>query len=181
MGIVYKVTNIINNKIYIGKTVKDLAVRRKQHESNSNKPKYRFHYAIKKYGKENFIWEIIYRDDSELKLYLKESELISKYDSRNINIGYNMVTGIIQIVHDVINDLDKLLEYAVDLQETLFKIRDNKELYGNNEQEICDCFIGMIPRNILFMERTRKEITQLKKLNPYSEYKPVNQERKQDA
>ena len=58
--IIYKATNLINNKTYIGQTVLDLKTRRRQHE-NSYKYKncYAFSKAIKKYGKENFKQEII--------------------------------------------------------------------------------------------------------------------------
>ena len=53
--IIYKATKLINNKTYIGQTVLDLKIRRRQHE-NSYKYKncYAFSKAIKKYGKENF-------------------------------------------------------------------------------------------------------------------------------
>ena len=49
MGIIYKVTNNINGKIYIGKTVQDLSIRKHQHESN--KVKRGLPGALQKYGK----------------------------------------------------------------------------------------------------------------------------------
>ena len=62
--IIYKVTNIINNKIYIGQTIHSLNIRKSQHErSHEYGYKTAFSNAIKKYGKENFIWEIIYETD----------------------------------------------------------------------------------------------------------------------
>lgn len=55
--IIYKVTNIINNKIYIGQTIHSLNIRKSQHErSHEYGYKTAFSNAIKKYGKENFIW-----------------------------------------------------------------------------------------------------------------------------
>jgi group I intron endonuclease len=61
--IIYKVTNLINGKIYIGKTVRSLARRKRAHFASAFNRGYRsrFHAAIKKYGKENFKWEIIDR------------------------------------------------------------------------------------------------------------------------
>ena len=54
--IIYKVTNIINNKIYIGQTIHSLNIRKSQHErSHEYGYKTAFSNAIKKYGKENFI------------------------------------------------------------------------------------------------------------------------------
>ena len=64
--IIYKVTNIINNKIYIGQTIHSLNIRKSQHErSHEYGYKTAFSNAIKKYGKENFIWEIIYETDGQ--------------------------------------------------------------------------------------------------------------------
>lgn len=53
--IIYKVTNLINNKIYIGQTRYSLNIRKASHlhQSKNNSIVY-FHRAIKKYKKENF-------------------------------------------------------------------------------------------------------------------------------
>jgi group I intron endonuclease len=61
--IIYKVTNLINGQIYIGKTIRSLKARKRAHLVNAfgNGYRSRFHAAIKKYGKENFKWEIIDR------------------------------------------------------------------------------------------------------------------------
>lgn len=50
-GIIYKITNLINGKIYVGRTTQDIQVRFKQHCCDRLRvlPK-----AIKKHGKENF-------------------------------------------------------------------------------------------------------------------------------
>ena len=52
-GKIYKYTNLINNKIYIGQTIQPLEERHKKHISQLNDNTY-FHRAIKKYGIENF-------------------------------------------------------------------------------------------------------------------------------
>ncbi len=53
--IIYKITNIINNKIYIGKTEKSLNKRWSGHIAKSRKNIISvLHNAILKYGKENF-------------------------------------------------------------------------------------------------------------------------------
>lgn len=93
-GIIYKATNIINKKIYIGLTTKGLEKRKKGHLSSSKKkhPKYIFHKAIAKYGEDNFIWEII--DDADTLNELSEKEIfwIGFYNSIVPN-GYNISTG----------------------------------------------------------------------------------------
>ena len=93
--IIYKVTNNINGKIYIGQTIKSLAIRRIQHE---NRYKYQndmaISRAIHKYGKNNFSWEIIDTATSIEELNKKESYWIEKLDSLITNgKGYNLKGG----------------------------------------------------------------------------------------
>ena len=62
MGYIYKITNIINNKIYIGKTSYSVEDRFKQHIKDSVKDrceKRPLYNAMNKYGVENFTVETI--------------------------------------------------------------------------------------------------------------------------
>jgi len=60
MPIVYKATNVVNGKFYIGVTKKTLKERIYGHFwAAANKSKMIFHRAIRKYGKDNFIFEKI--------------------------------------------------------------------------------------------------------------------------
>ena len=64
MGLIYKATNIINGKYYIGLTNRKLKTRISEHvlDSINEKSKLKFsifHLALKKYGIENFKWEIL--------------------------------------------------------------------------------------------------------------------------
>ena len=57
--LIYKVTNTVNGKSYIGQTVQPMNVRKGGHlysafQQNSN---FYFHKALRKYGKENFEWK----------------------------------------------------------------------------------------------------------------------------
>lgn len=93
MGIIYKVENVINGKIYIGKTTKTLE-KRKQAHINSSKAKrdnYYFHNAIRKHGEEAFEWSIVDCCDSEKDLLMMEQEYIKIFDS--YNNGYNLTLG----------------------------------------------------------------------------------------
>ena len=71
--IIYKLTNLINNKVYIGLTTKTLAQRLSQHHYDSrhgvDRPLYR---AMRKYGEDKFSAEII--DSAENLQDLKEKE-----------------------------------------------------------------------------------------------------------
>ena len=92
---IYKITNIINNKIYIGqvynKSVQDRFVR---HIKDAN-PHSRsiVDKAIAKYGKDNFIVEQIDEAASLEELNQKEKYWIKYYNSTNRNIGYNLTDG----------------------------------------------------------------------------------------
>ena len=62
MGFIYKITNKLNNKIYIGQTTKTVEKRFQQHKNNSNKEYFSqiiLYKAFNKYGIENFICETI--------------------------------------------------------------------------------------------------------------------------
>ena len=76
--IIYKATNRITGDFYIGATKNLFRNRIRRHISDSrNKPKQHFHHAIKKYGSDNFDWEIT---DSSARtpdeLYKLEKKLI---------------------------------------------------------------------------------------------------------
>ena len=94
-GIIYKCTNLINGKIYIGQTRKQLNERRKTHEYEMNgKSKRPFIKALEKYGKENFKWEIIDSAISGEELNFKEDLYISLFLSYcNTGLGYNVARG----------------------------------------------------------------------------------------
>ena len=93
MGYIYKITNILNNKIYIGQTVKTVEKRFQQHKNNSNKPYFSqivLYKAFNKYGIENFSCEIVEMVENE-KLDEREKYWIEYYDSY-FN-GYNSTLG----------------------------------------------------------------------------------------
>lgn len=90
--IIYKATNKINGKIYIGQTRKTLKQRIKSHLWDAdNKSGFHFHNAIRKYGIDNFTWETIFKCSSIEELEEKEKYFILKFDS--YKSGYNMTTG----------------------------------------------------------------------------------------
>jgi len=92
--VVYKVINKINGKLYIGKTY-NFEKRKREHfcDINDDLP---FHRALKKYGKENFEWEIIDTAETEKEILKKEIYWIKKLNtcihSKNSN-GYNITLG----------------------------------------------------------------------------------------
>jgi group I intron endonuclease len=89
-GIIYKATNLINGKIYIGQTKLKLKYRIMGHK----KSKLLISKAIKKYGIENFKWEVIDSASNATELDFKEFMYIRIYNSyANTGRGYNISDG----------------------------------------------------------------------------------------
>jgi len=89
-GIIYKSTNKITGKHYIGQTKVNLPNRKSQHKFHANNGcKFLFHTAIRKYGWDNFKWEILYDCVTPEDLNEKELNYIKEYNSLKPN-GYNM-------------------------------------------------------------------------------------------
>lgn len=92
-GVIYCITNIINNKKYIGQTIRDLSIRKREHIGQSNNGSdLAIHQAIRKYGENNFEWSIIDQAYSQEDLDNKEIYWIDYYDSY-YDGGYNMAKG----------------------------------------------------------------------------------------
>lgn len=96
IGTIYKLTSP-SNKCYIGQTINLVERKRTLYNPNKYYSGHRLDNAIKKYGIENFQYEIIIQivESSKEKLREKLDELekfyIEKYDS--YNNGYNMTLG----------------------------------------------------------------------------------------
>lgn len=94
MGYIYKITNKINSKVYIGKTTIKPEVRWKQHKQYFNKkisyvkPLY---LSMQKYGIDNFKFEVIGEYSNNL-LNKKEVEAIKEHKSFGKG-GYNATNG----------------------------------------------------------------------------------------
>ena len=91
IGVIYKITNKINGKIYIGKTFQDVNVRFIQH-FKINEPTL-IHKAMIKYGIDNFSLDIIYSSPDINDINNKEIYYINYYGSRDKSIGYNICKG----------------------------------------------------------------------------------------
>ena len=84
--IIYKITNKINKKIYIGK-----------HKTNNIKDNYfgsgiALKSAIKKYGIFNFTKEILFIFDNEIDMNNKEKEIVNEKFVKSKN-NYNLRNG----------------------------------------------------------------------------------------
>ena len=96
MGVIYCYTNLINGKKYFGQTISEKTryILHKSNAFNENSPEYNsvFHRAIRKYGWDNFKYEIVATSDDIEILNLLEIMYIKKYNTKVPN-GYNVETG----------------------------------------------------------------------------------------
>jgi len=93
---VYKITNQVNGKFYIGITRKTAEFRFRQHINNArHKTKYsRLAAAIIKYGKENFFVEVLEIHSSDEQVKLAEMRLIKETCPHyNVTLGGDGTTG----------------------------------------------------------------------------------------
>lgn len=91
---VYKITNKITGKVYIGITNQGSGARYRHHwyESRIGEPS-PIHRSMAKYGEDNFTLEIIDFADTYDELKEKEKYWIREYDSMNREKGYNLTEG----------------------------------------------------------------------------------------
>ena len=97
MGCIYKITNLINGKIYIGQTCMSEPQRWQQHiwcaDNNPNNDSPHLCHAIKKYGRANFKREILEEIDDKDTLNDREIFYISLFHTTDPTIGYNIAMG----------------------------------------------------------------------------------------
>ncbi len=118
--IIYKITNKINGKIYIGLSRRSLEKRKQDYKRRYLSQDYLILRAMKKHGFENFIFEEIDNAKTINELSEKEKYWIKFYNSRNKRIGYNILEG----------GIDETAFYWRDLSDK------KKEKYSKNMSKI---------------------------------------------
>jgi len=88
---VYKITNKINGKGYIGKTARP-EKRFEEHFHQKRSSNYAIHHAIKKHGKDNFHFEIIAETTKE-EVDSLEIKLIAEHKTFITEHGYKETRG----------------------------------------------------------------------------------------
>ena len=89
---IYKHTNRVNGKIYIGQTYQE-PKKRWQNGLSAYSHNEHFYNAIKKYGWNNFDHEILLENLSKEEMKYWEDYYIEYYESRNPDKGYNIMKG----------------------------------------------------------------------------------------
>ena len=140
-GGIYKITCKINNKCYIGKSM-NIFKRWETHILCNEETK--LQKDIKKYGIENFTFEILELADKDNKIINCEEYYIEKYDA--INNGYNTKHGSFKLDVNYFCDNDKEYLVKFENEENILYFSDWKyvENYFNiNINEIMDVRNGL--------------------------------------
>lgn len=121
---VYKITNQINNKSYIGSTSRSPEIRWKEHKQEAAKgTDYYLYRSMRHHGVENFTFEVIDRNSVELysDLILLETDYIKKLNTLK-PAGYNLTEGGI--------GGDRLYLYSEEVKKEKYKIiaEKNREI-----------------------------------------------------
>lgn len=133
---IYKATNIINGKVYIGFTSLTVDDRINTHLKNSkNNIVTKFYNGIRKYDWDNFTWEIIYQSlDGDHTLNVMENYFILEHDS--FKNGYNSTLGGDGVLGRVVSEEErsKKRDIANEVYSKM-SIEEKKEKFGKSGAE----------------------------------------------
>lgn len=129
---IYKITNLVNGKCYIGQS-RNIEKRFSAHKSrpfNENSEEYNkvLYRAIRKYGLDNFSFEVIEECKIEL-LNNRENYWINFFDATNPTKGYNQTCGEYNLVAKKMTDT-LLKQIIQDLQNSNLSIKEIAEKYN---------------------------------------------------
>ena len=140
-GYIYKITNSINGKVYIGQTTIGFDKRYKGSIKNTHNEHLK--RAIEKYGEENFIIEKEYDfANSQEELNELEIKYIHEFNSIDNRYGYNKTTGgesytFTQEIKDKISESKKGCTLSEETREKLSEMRkgEGNSMYGKHHTE----------------------------------------------
>lgn len=150
---IYKFQNNINKKVYIGQT-RNLSSREKQHHRNYLNPNSsmyntKFYRALRKYGYDNFSYQILVEDDnltSEELNYLEEYYIMKVYNS--YYCGYNSTKGGDNTSVSRKLDEEQVLHIKEKLKTQKNTIREISKIYNVSESLISMINSGIVWDNI---------------------------------
>lgn len=141
MGI-YKIENLINHKVYIGQSVH---IERRWREHCQPMTKSVISDAIKKYGKENFSFQILEECEKE-KLNEREKYYIDKYNCI-VPKGYNICEySDTTYTSYTLYDKETFLDIITDIKENKITLIDISKKYGLNIKTIYRINSGEVHR-----------------------------------
>jgi len=139
-GVIYRITNNINGKIYIGQTKASIGERLKQHiyEKRAKMP---ICFAIQKYGKNNFKIEEIDIGFSKEELDYIEEYWIKFYNTTNRKIGYNVLCGSVSrlVTKEQTIKRAKFFIKCLETDEVFISIRDAAKSKNISRGNLSNC------------------------------------------
>ena len=88
---IYIIRNVVDDKVYVGSTCKDIENRLKKHVSNhktADKMHYKLYTHMRDIGKDNFYIELL--DECDVcDRYVVEDVYILEYEDRCLNMRFN--------------------------------------------------------------------------------------------
>lgn len=178
--VVYKITNLINNKIYVGIT-KHIIKRIYDHiyyfkNPNSSNSTY-LHKALRKYGLEFFTIEILEICDTLESLNNREVYWIQYYNSTNNKKGYNLDSGgkiktpneQTTVNKQVNAKVKPVAQYDLEgrLIQTFYSIKEASRQLGIADSDIHRCHKNKWSRNNFMFRKFEKE--PLVQIEPYAD------------
>lgn len=149
---IYKFTCKENNKVYIGQSL-NIENRFKSHANNytnknlKNDYETKFYRALRKYGFENFSFDILEIVEDAKLLNERESYWIAKYDSflngYNSTPGGDSVTGNNDLHPNAKNTNEAILELKQKLVNTTISQRDLAKEYGITQSSVSLINLGV--------------------------------------
>lgn len=158
MGYIYKITNSINGKIYVGQTFRDVQERFKEHLRMGRKDKVGYksllYYAIKKYGKDAFSVDTLEECPDEL-LNDREAYWIKTLDTQKQ--GYNISLAVQKGSKYRISDIATLWEEGYCAKEIAKTVGISKQIVLDR---LHDC--GITSKDIMSRGNTKGNIKRRK-------------------
>jgi len=146
-GLVYKATNRIDGKVYIGQTIYTLRTRRMEHERVVGIKTDYFHNALNKYGIENFDWVVLDYAETQEDLDEKEIFYIKKFrsfvDFEDSN-GYNLILGneVSESTKKKLSEASKDREVSEETRTKLSKTATGRKHSAETKKKIAMSMLG---------------------------------------
>jgi len=158
-NIVYRTTNLINGKIYIGvhctNNINDGYIGNGIYkQSNTNRRTYNqaFVNAVRKYGYENFKREVLYEFESaELaywwESYLVDKDFLSRKDTYNVKGGGSSSFYVSKEIRQKIGSYKKGIPLTEEHKRKIKETSSKRKLSEEHKKRISQARIGIVPWN----------------------------------
>lgn len=159
-GYIYKTTNLISKKIYIGQKKSDKFLGNKYLGSGV-----KLLDAVKSYGKENFKVELIEEIDKLEDMDTREIYWIKYYNATNSKIGYNLSEGG-KVNRNLVGENNPFY-HKHHTEETRNKLKElGKKRYHSLLSDETKLKISIFCKGRIVSEETRQKLSENAKTNP---------------